>query len=207
MASKIPPREAILGGSLRWLTECSSCFTSKTVPSLKVHLIISVSGEVPLTSSALESAVQKCGKEGSLIKCQTAASGAEMRADSETEVDVGIRDAIFESWLLEILWSVSSSQCSGGRGGLYVIEDEREARKSCQTCAFICQARLPACSQPSCLSMSDVMVSGKSSLTWGSAGLDRQGLVVHQQAFELFQFVLKQILHCSDSESFQSSCL
>ena len=33
------------------LTECSSCFTSKTVPSLNVHLTTSVSGLAPLTKS------------------------------------------------------------------------------------------------------------------------------------------------------------
>jgi hypothetical protein len=37
------------------LTECSSCLTSNTVPSLKVHFTISVSSEAPLTHSLLES--------------------------------------------------------------------------------------------------------------------------------------------------------
>ena len=55
----------------RGRTECSSCFTSSTVPSLKLHLTISVSGLVPLTSSALSSLLQKLAKEGSLIRCHT----------------------------------------------------------------------------------------------------------------------------------------
>lgn len=75
-------------------TECSSCLTSKTVPSLKVHLTISVSGEAPLTNSLCFKADQKLEKFSSLIKCQTALNLASMTADSVREVEVGIREAI-----------------------------------------------------------------------------------------------------------------
>ena len=51
-----------------------------------------------MTSSALESLDQNSANEGSLTRCQTADSGAEMRADSETDVEVGMRDAILRVW-------------------------------------------------------------------------------------------------------------
>ena len=79
------------------LTECSSSLTSSTVPSLNSHFTTSVSSETPFAVLALASLVQKLGKSGSLMRCQTLASGAGMRADSVTEVEVGIEDeeAIF----------------------------------------------------------------------------------------------------------------
>jgi hypothetical protein len=72
------------------LTECSSCLTSSSVPSLKVHLTISVSSEVPLTNSLLSSLDQNLLKSWSLIRCQTSLKDASMTADSLTEVDVGM---------------------------------------------------------------------------------------------------------------------
>ena len=71
-------------------TECSSCLTSNTVPSLKVHFTMSVSGEAPLTVSLDESLDQKVWKSGSLMRCQTEERGAGMTADSVMEVEVGI---------------------------------------------------------------------------------------------------------------------
>lgn len=47
-------------------TECSSCLTSRTWPSLKVHLTTSVSGEAPLTVSLEASLDQKLAKFSSL---------------------------------------------------------------------------------------------------------------------------------------------
>jgi hypothetical protein len=72
-------------------TECSSCLTSTTVPSLKAHLTTSASSEVPLTNSLLSSADQNLLKSWSLIRCQTSLKGASMTADSLTEVEVGMR--------------------------------------------------------------------------------------------------------------------
>ena len=40
-------------------------------------------------------AVQKVLKDSSLMRCQTELKGAEMTADSVTEVEVGIREDIF----------------------------------------------------------------------------------------------------------------
>jgi hypothetical protein len=85
----------ILGGRKVGRTEYSSCFTSKTVPSLKVHLTISVSGSTPLlTASLFDKADQKWLKFWSLIRCQTWLNLASMTADSVTEVEVGIREVI-----------------------------------------------------------------------------------------------------------------
>lgn len=84
-------------------TECSSCFTSHTLPSLKVHLTTSVSGLAPLTSSADLSAVQKWANEGSLMRCQTWLRCAGMREDSVTNVEVGMAVDIlieFAIWFL-----------------------------------------------------------------------------------------------------------
>ena len=72
-------------------TECSSCLTSRTVPSLKVHLTMSVSGLALLTTSLFSSLLQKEENSCSLMRCQTALKGASMTADSLTEVDVGMR--------------------------------------------------------------------------------------------------------------------
>lgn len=68
--------------------------TSNSVPSLNNHLMISVSGEAPLTVSLCFKAVQKLLKLSSLIRCQTELKGAEMTADSVTEVEVGMREDI-----------------------------------------------------------------------------------------------------------------
>ena len=76
------------------LTECSSCLTSNTVPSLKLHLTISVSSDTPFTHSLLSSLLQKEAKFCSLMRCQTALMGASITADSVTEVEVGIRDIV-----------------------------------------------------------------------------------------------------------------
>jgi hypothetical protein len=70
--------------------------TSNSVPSLNVHFTISVSGEAPWTGSLLDRALQKEGKLWSFMRCQTWLKGAEMTADSVTEVEVGMRDAILE---------------------------------------------------------------------------------------------------------------
>lgn len=75
-------------------TECSSCLTSRTVPSLNVHLTTSVSGDAPLTHSLLSSMLQNLPKSWSLIKCQTFESGASITADSTTLAAVGIWEAI-----------------------------------------------------------------------------------------------------------------
>lgn len=72
------------------LTECSSCLTSSTCPSLKVHLTMSVSGDAPLTYSDLFSADQNLEKSWSLMWCQTWDRGALMTAVSLMEVEVGI---------------------------------------------------------------------------------------------------------------------
>ena len=93
----------------RCRTECSSCLTSNTVPSLNVHLMTSVSGLAPLTSSALERADQKVGKEGSLMRCQTWEREAEITADSDTEVEVGI--AVDD--MLEFCCCVCDLVCGG----------------------------------------------------------------------------------------------
>ena len=71
-------------------TECSSCLTSSSAPSLKVHLTMSVSSEVPLTNSLLSSLDQNLLKSWSLIRCQTSLKDASMTADSLTDVDVGM---------------------------------------------------------------------------------------------------------------------
>ena len=85
-------------------TECSSCFTSSTVPSLKVHFTTSVSGETPFINSLLLSADQNSLKFSSLIKCQTEPKGAAITADSVTDVEVGIREAmLINVWILEVL--------------------------------------------------------------------------------------------------------
>jgi hypothetical protein len=76
------------------LTECSSCLTSNTVPSLKLHLTISVSSDTPFTHSLFSSLLQKEAKFCSLMRCQTALMGASITADSVTEVEVGIRDIV-----------------------------------------------------------------------------------------------------------------
>lgn len=77
-------------------TECSSCFTSITVPSWNVHFTTSVSGDAPCTTSLFDSAVHQSLKEASLTRCQTVEKGALMTADSRTEVEVGIGDmAVF----------------------------------------------------------------------------------------------------------------
>lgn len=75
-------------------TECSSCLTSRTVPSLKVHFTMSVSGETPLTNSLLDSLVQNFEKSSSLTRCQTWEIGASMTVDSTTEADVGMLEDI-----------------------------------------------------------------------------------------------------------------
>ena len=72
------------------LTLCSSCLISCTVPSLKVHLTMSVSGLVPLASSELLSVDRKRSKLPSLIRCQTWERCAGISADSCTEVLVGM---------------------------------------------------------------------------------------------------------------------
>ncbi len=54
-----------------------------------------MSGEAWLTVSLLLKAVQKELKLSSLIRCQTWLNGASMTADSVTEVEVGMRDAIW----------------------------------------------------------------------------------------------------------------
>jgi len=77
-------------------TECSSCLTSRTVPSLNVHFTISVSAEAPLRVSLLLRADQKSLKFSSLIMCHTLVKLDSMTADSVTKVEVGIgfEDAI-----------------------------------------------------------------------------------------------------------------
>ena len=55
---------------------------------------MSVSGEVSFTVSDLTRAVQKSLKDSSLMRCQTELKGADMTADSVTEVEVGMREAI-----------------------------------------------------------------------------------------------------------------
>ena len=71
-------------------TECSSCFTSNTVPSWKVHFTTSVSGLVPFVCvSDLDSLDQKVEKSWSLIRCQTCERGAAITVDSVREEDVG----------------------------------------------------------------------------------------------------------------------
>ena len=87
---KNPSVEALRKGKGRDGTECSSCLTSSTVPSLNVHLTMSVSGEAPLTVSLEESFDQKVWKSGSLMRCQTEEREAGMTADSVMEVEVGM---------------------------------------------------------------------------------------------------------------------
>jgi hypothetical protein len=81
-------------------TECSSCLTSTTAPSLKVHLTTSASSEVPLTQSLFSRAVQNLLKSWSLIRCQTSLKGASMTADSLTDVEVGMRPDMM-SWMCD----------------------------------------------------------------------------------------------------------
>lgn len=81
------------------LTLCSSCLTSKTVPSLKVQRATSASLLTPLTRSDDLRAVQKLANSWSLMWCQTLASGARMTLLSRTEVEVGI--AVFEAMVSE----------------------------------------------------------------------------------------------------------
>ena len=65
------------------------------MPSLKVHFATSASGEVEFsTASLLERLVKNSAKLGSLIKCQTAASGASMTALSRTPEEVGMLDMV-----------------------------------------------------------------------------------------------------------------
>jgi hypothetical protein len=72
-------------------TECSSCLTSRTVPSLKVHFATSASGD-ELASSLLVRLVQKLAKSPSLMRCHTAARGASMTVLSRTPAAVGMPD-------------------------------------------------------------------------------------------------------------------
>jgi hypothetical protein len=85
-------------GSFQWQdrrhTECSSCLTSMTEPSLKVHLTMSVSSEAALTYSEALRADQNLEKSWILIRCQTCERGARMMADSLTEVEVGMADIL-----------------------------------------------------------------------------------------------------------------
>lgn len=53
----------------RILTECSSCFTSSTVPSLNAHCTMSVSSEAPFTHSLFSNLLQNLAKSCSLIRC------------------------------------------------------------------------------------------------------------------------------------------
>jgi hypothetical protein len=81
------------------LTECSSCFTLYSVPSLKTQLATSTSGEAAslLVTRPLEvKFFQKVEKLPSLIKCQTLDNGCSMTADSETWLPVGI---VFEDMI------------------------------------------------------------------------------------------------------------
>lgn len=81
------------------LTECSSCLTSRTVPSLNDHLTISVSSEAPLAHSLLSRFDQNLLKSWSLIRCQTSLKGASMTADSLTDVEVGMRPDMMDWWI------------------------------------------------------------------------------------------------------------
>jgi hypothetical protein len=80
--------------SLSQHTECSSCLTSITEPSLKVHLTTSVSSLAFLTYSEALRADQNLEKSWILIRCQTWERGARMTADSLTEVEVGMADMV-----------------------------------------------------------------------------------------------------------------
>jgi hypothetical protein len=75
-------------------TECSSCLTSNSAPSLNVHFTTSVSGLAPLTVSLFSSLDQNLLKSWSLIRCQTLLKGASITADSLTEVEVGMADMV-----------------------------------------------------------------------------------------------------------------
>lgn len=57
---------------------------------------MSVSGLVPLVTSASSSLDQNMAKSGSLMRCQTLARGAAITVDSLTEVEVGIREDMLE---------------------------------------------------------------------------------------------------------------
>lgn len=109
------------------LTECSSCLTSKTVPSLNFHFTISASSDVPLTHSLESSLVQNFAKSGSLMRCQTSVSGASMTADSVTALDVGIwADMVMCSWFVDLqgysgLCSRVELVVSGGCVGSYEL--------------------------------------------------------------------------------------
>lgn len=59
---KLAPEIEIIVHMRGELTECSSCLTSRTVPSLNVHLTISVSSEAPFTHSLLDKLLQKLEK-------------------------------------------------------------------------------------------------------------------------------------------------
>lgn len=72
---------------------------------------MSVSGFAPLASVALANVLQKEAKSGSLIRCQTWASGAAITEDSDTEVEVGMREVIllYLSLLRRYLYHKESS--------------------------------------------------------------------------------------------------
>ena len=91
-------KESFARGIIVRLTECSSCLTSMTVPSLKVHLTTSVSSEAPLTYSEPLRADQNLEKSWILMRCQTWDRGALMTADSVTEVEVWMADMLKSVW-------------------------------------------------------------------------------------------------------------
>src|SRR6478735_4608481 len=95
------------------MDECSSCLTSRTVPSLKVHLTMSVSGDTPFTHSLEERAEENLEKSCSLVRCQASPEGASMTADSRTEVARGAGDMIAVSVKL-----MSASVSQGAFDGL-----------------------------------------------------------------------------------------
>ena len=72
-----------------------------------------------MTVSLCFKALQKLLKLSSLIRCQTELKGAEITADSVTEVEVGMRDAIFVSFGVGRLGSM-------GIGCVIVVEMEFE---------------------------------------------------------------------------------
>ncbi len=85
-----------------------------------------MSGEAPWTGSALDKAVQKEGKLSSFMWCQTELKGAEMTADSVTEVEVGIRDAIlWEVCCIEFLGVVKSDvlELIGEKSGVIEVKN------------------------------------------------------------------------------------
>lgn len=84
-------------------TECSSCLTSCTVPSLKVHFTTNASGDVPLTCSLFSSLAQNLSNSWSLMRCQTAERGAWMTVDSVTELEVGIMLVMMDNLVEMIL--------------------------------------------------------------------------------------------------------